>query len=162
MTSLLPYLLYLALIGMHQVMTINLISVYGATVNLAALIVVLVAVYSSETTAAWFGFWAGIVAFAGVPAVLGWHGLVLALIGIASFHIRGRLNLDSQRSRLLLVTGGVLAHNLISFIIDSHELLWWAMTLNILVGALYTGLLAWIFFLFKDRRISTQKVRSVF
>lgn len=162
MTRLFPYVLYLALIGMHQVVTINLTSVYGASVNLVALIVVLVAVYKSETTAAWFGFWAGIVAFAGVPAVLGWHSLILAFIGVAVYHIRGRLNLDSERSRLLLVTGGVLVHNLILYIIDSDELLWWAMASNILAGALYTGVLAWIFFLFKDRRISTQKVRSIF
>jgi len=157
-----PYILYLLLIGLHQVALQEMTAIGPATVNLTALIVLLVALYQEESTAMWFGFVAGLVMSAAVPAMIGWHGLGMGLPGLAGFHVRQRLNLESPYSKLFMVLGGLLIHNLYLLILGGIDgflhLLW----VSVIPGAIYTALLSWLYFLFKEKRITWQKIRSLF
>jgi len=157
-----PYILYLLLIALHHVALHEITPIGPASINLTALIVLLVALYQEESTAIWFGFVAGLMSSAATPALMGWHGLGGALLGLAGFHVRQRLNLDSLYSRLLMVLGGLLVHNLYLQLLgglDSFLYLLWS---SVLPGAAYTSAIAWLYFLFKEKRITWQKIRSLF
>ena len=158
----LPYLFYLILIAIHVVILQDLTAVYAATINLPALIVLLVAVYKDDVPATWFGFFAGLTAAAGLPFGLGWHALVMAALALAVWYVRQRLNLESLGARLLLVVGGVLLHNVATLVIvraDSFVTLLWA---SALTGAVYTTIFAWLFFLAREGRVTYQKIRALF
>ena len=159
--KLIPVFIYLLFLGLYQVIFRDLIDIYGVTINLAAFLVLAVALYKSEVMTMWFGFLTGLVLSAGNPNLLGWQALVLALLGIAAYNIKERLNLDSLYTKLLLIFGGVLVHNIISLIIESDPrfYLLWA---NILFGAIYTSLLALFFFWFKEGYITLRKIKSIF
>jgi rod shape-determining protein MreD len=162
MIRLIPYLLYLLLIAMHEVIWREVTGLYFFALNIPAIVVVCVAIYKSETVAIWFGFFAGIVIAAPDPGTMGWQALVMSLIGGAIYHIREKLNLESIYSKLLLIVGAVLVHNLASVIISGTDRLFYMLWSYCLPSAAYSTLAAWVFFLFKERRITSQKVRSVF
>ncbi len=155
-----PFFLYLLLIGMHQVIWREMTSIYGASINLPALIVLAVALYKSELAAVWFGFVVGIV-LAVNPGMLGWQALALALLGLLAYHARERLNLESLYTKLLLVFAGILLHNISASIIQAG-LNFYQLWLNILTGSIYTTVIALIFFLFKDGIITFKKIKSIF
>jgi hypothetical protein len=48
MTRLIPYLLYLLLVGLHQVILKDVTMIYNATINLPAFLVLAIAIYKSE------------------------------------------------------------------------------------------------------------------
>lgn len=164
MSKVIPFLLYLWLIGMHRVFLADVTSIYQVSINLTAFIVLGVALYKSEIVASWFGFSAGIVGYAGLPQpdLLGWHALALAAIGLVAFHVRERLNLDSPHSRLLVVFGGVITHNIMVAILCNPDSFVFLLLSRALPGAVYTTIIAWIFFLFKDRKITAQRLKSIF
>jgi len=162
MIRLLPYLLYLILIAMHEVIWRDLTGLYFVALNLPAMIVVMVATYKSETATAWFGFLAGLVLAATQPKTMGWHAILLAALGVAVYHIREKLNLESIYSKLLLVVGAVLVHNIASIIINGTDRFFYMLWTYCLPSTAYTSVVAWIFFLFKERSITSQKLRSVF
>ncbi len=162
MIRLIPFLLYIVLIAMHQVITRDLTAIYGMSINLAALIVIIVAIYKTEMTTLWFALVAGLVMAAGLPNRMGWVALLMAAIGAASFHMRTRLNLDSIYSKLLLVFGGVLAFNVLSLVIFQYDQILLLAVTEALGGALYTTIVAWLFFLVKGHRLTVEKVRSIF
>jgi len=157
-----PYIVYLLLIAAHVVALHELTAIGPAVVNLPALIVLLVALYQKESNAVWFGFVSGLVASAATPALMGWHALGAALLALVAFHVRQRLNLESLYSKLLMVLGGLLLHNLYSQLLGGTDgflhLLW----TSLLPGAFYTALLAWLFFLLKEKQITWQRVKSMF
>lgn len=162
MTRLIPFLLYLWLIALHQVILSDEISVYGVLVNLPVLAVLLVGLYKTELEACWFGFVVGLVAYAGMTQVLGWHALVLALIGFLTFHSRARVNLESVYSKLLLVFTGVLVHNIILLLLSGTDGFLYVLATRGLTGAVYTTLFAWVFFLFKEGKVTFQKFKAMF
>jgi rod shape-determining protein MreD len=162
MTRLIPYLLYLLLVGLYQVILKDVTQVYNAAINLPAVLVLAVAIYKSETSATWFGFLVGVVMAAGMQYRVGWHALILAALALAAFHFRQRLNLDSMYSRVLLITGGVLAHNVLSLAVDQPQAFIYQLWSNALLGAVYTALLVWVFFLFKDGKITFRKLKAIF
>lgn len=162
MIRLIPYIIYLLIIAMHEVIWRDVTGLYFFALNLPALIVVSVAIYKPEFTAIWFGFLAGIVLAASQPEKMGWHALILAAIGGAVFHVRNKLNLESIYSKILLIIGAVLVHNIASVIISGTDRFFYTFWTYCLPSTAYSTLVAWIFFLFKERRITSQKVRSVF
>lgn len=162
MTRYLPFLLYLLLIAMYEVIWRELTAFYFIAMNLAAMIVVIVAIYKSEIVAAWFGFFAGLVLSAGRPETMGWHALVLSVLAVGVFHVRERLNLDSIYSKLLLITGTVFVHNVFSVIVNDTPGFLYMLWAYCLPSAAYTTIVAWLFFLFKERKITVQKIKSVF
>jgi rod shape-determining protein MreD len=136
--------------------------VYQIDINLAALAVVLVGLYKEATTAAWFGFAAGLVLAADAPDMMGWHGLALTVLGIAANQLREAVNLESIDARLAAVGGGVLLHNIACALFDQSgdflHLLW----AQCLGGAVYSMAVAWIFFMIKDGKLSFKRIKSVF
>ncbi|MFZ5980010.1 MAG: hypothetical protein ACOYVF_05205 [Candidatus Zixiibacteriota bacterium] len=156
-----PYFIYLLLIGMHQVIWKDLTSIYGITINLTALLVLMVALYKTEVISIWFGFAAGLVLASGAPKFMGWHALILAFIGLTGFSIRERLNLESLYTRLLFVFVGILLHNIILMVIQADEY-FYQLWFNAVFGAVYTVFIAWLFFLVKDGIITFKKIKSFF
>jgi rod shape-determining protein MreD len=158
----LPYILYAVLIAFHQVVLGDLVGIGEFTFNLSGLIVLLVALYKEEAVAIWFGFAAGIIMTAGEPQVMGWSCLTVALLSVAAFHIRQRLNLESLYSKLLVVFVGVVVLNLIRVLIGGGvgflHLLW----ASIIPGAIYTTIFGWLFFLFKEKVVTWQRTRELF
>lgn len=162
MTKYIPYLIYLLFIAMHEVFLKDLTSILGVTINLTILIVMLLSVYKSDLVVIWFGFFAAIIAFSGNSFVLGWHIAAVTLVGFVSCHLRERLNLDSTYAKLLLVFGGVLVHNIILLLFSNFDSFTQLMLIKVLPGAVYTSIIAWIFFLLIEENITMQKVKSIF
>ena len=157
-----PYIVYLLIIGLNQVILRDATSINGASLNLAAFLVVAVALYKSEVTAAWFGFAAGVVVSAGEPQLIGWHALIFMLLGVVAHNVKERVNLESLYSKLLLIFGGVLIENIIALLIVGPSAFFYRLWSVALTGTIYTALIALVFFLFKEGIITAQKIRSIF
>ena len=157
-----PFILYLFLIAMHEVISSDLTTVYTAVINLPALAVLLVATYKSEVVSIWFGFAAGVVIAAGMPDLMGWHALILSVLGLTAFHVRERLNLDSLYAKLLLILGGVLVHNVLVLIVTRSDEFLYLLWSRALVGGILTSLVAWFFFLIKEGHITYAKMKALF
>ena len=147
---------------MHQVLTREVTTVFGFSINLAVLVVIMVAIYKTEMISLWFGLVVGLVLTAGLPDKMGWMALLMATIGVASFHMRTRLNLDSVYSKLLLVLGGVLVFNFFSLFVYQYDEVLLLTVTDALGSAIYTTILAWLFFIIKDHRLTVEKLRSIF
>lgn len=157
-----PYLIYLLIIGLNQVVLRDSTAIYGANFNLAAFLVVAVALYKSEVTSAWFGFAAGVVVSAGNPDLIGWHSMIFTLLGVIAYNVKERVNLESLYSKLLLIFGGVLIENTVALLIVGPDAFFSRLWSVSLAGAVYTVVIATIFFLFKEGIITAQKARSIF
>lgn len=162
MTKYLPYFIYFWLIAMHQVFLADVTSIYGAKINLAVLIVLLVAVYKTEITAVWFGLLVGIIGFAGVTEISAWHALVMALIGLIGFHLKEKMNLDSLFARVSFIFCGVLVHNIILLLLEINDGFLSSVVNYALTGAFYTTIIGMIFFLIKDDIFTFEKTKSIF
>ncbi len=159
---LLPYLIYLLLIAMHQVFLQDLTAIVGVRIDLAALIVMAVALYKSEVVTLWFGLAAGVVMAVSSPDTLGWHGLFMALLGVTAYHLREKLNLDFFYSKVLFMLGGLTVHTIGSVVIDGGGGLLMRLAVNALPDALYTTVVALLFLLVKDGVITFRKFKSIF
>jgi rod shape-determining protein MreD len=162
MIRVVPYILYALLIAAWQVIFKDLTSIFGAAINLSAMVVLLVALFKSEVAAAWFGFVVGLVLAVGAPSIMGWHALFLALLGIVGYQVRERLNLEASYSKELFVLGGVLVHNIFLVLIETSTGVFHLIWSQALTGAVYTAVIAWLFFTIKEGRITRERVRSVF
>jgi rod shape-determining protein MreD len=162
MTRALPFIFYLLLVGLHVVIVEGATTIYTARINLAAMMVLVVAVYKPELVAAWFGFFVGLVLAANSPHLVGWHVLWLAGLGWAAYHAREKLNVDSLYAKLLLTAAGVLLHNILVLITNGAEDFWYQLAVDALPGAVYTTIPAWLFFLFKEGRITVAKIKALF
>ncbi|HOD66114.1 MAG TPA: rod shape-determining protein MreD [candidate division Zixibacteria bacterium] len=160
--TVIPYLLYLLLVAFHEVILRDLTAIYGVTINLPVLLVLGVALYKPEAAALWFGFAAGLAASAARPELSGWYALLTAGLAAAAWHVRERLNLEALLSKLLLVFLGVLAYNLVAAAVGGLEGYWFHVYRLQIPGAVYTALVAWVFFLFKERRVTAQKLKAMF
>ena len=159
---LIAYFLYLLLIGLHLVVIRDVTSILGVVINLPAALVLLFALYKDEVPVTWFGFAAGLVAAAGLPDLMGWYALIMAVLALAACFVRERLNLDSLKAKLLLVLGGVFVHNLVGLIISKTDGFLVLVATSALAGAVYTTLIAWLFFLFKEGKLTVAKIKAIF
>ena len=162
MIRIVPYILYILLIAAWQVIFRDLTSIFGAAINMSAMVVLLVALYKSEVAAAWFGFVVGLALAVGSPSIMGWHALFLALLGIIGFQVRERLNLEASYSKELFILGGVLVHNFFVVLTETSTGVLYLLWSEALTGAVYTAVFAWLFFMIKEGRITRERVRSVF
>lgn len=162
MIKFIPYILYLLLVAMYQVFLKDITSIYGVTINLPILLVLGVAFYKSEVVACWFGFFVGLVVSAEVPQLVGWNMLIFAIIAFMAFHVVIRLNIESLYARLLFILSGVLLYNIIILLLYRSDSIIYSFFTKSLISAIYTTIIAWLFFLFKDRRITLQKIKSIF
>ena len=162
MMRVIPFLLYLWLLAMHEVFLKDVTSIWGATINLGILIILLTAVYKSEITVLWVSFMVGLIGYTASGSVWGWHILLLVIIAAVAFQIKERMNLDSIRSKVLLVFGGTLVHNIIVLLLHLPRELSFMYAVDIVTGTLYTTLIGWLFFLVKERKVTGAKVKEIF
>ena len=162
MTKLIPFILYLLLIAVHEVMIREATTIYSAAINLPGFLVLAVAIYKPEIVSIWFGFAAGLVMAAGRPDLFGWHALTMAALGLVTFHFRERLNLESLYSKLVLIFGGVLLHNSLLLTINGGGGFLYLWLVSALPGAVYTAAVGWIFFLVKEKKITYEKAKAIF
>lgn len=158
----LPYLIYLLLLAAHIVIFRDLTAIWGATINLAAFMVLAVSLYKTELIAGWFGLAVGIVLAAMTPDQMGWHAAMLAGLGVGGYHVKEKLNLDSIYTRLLFILGGVFIHNVIEIVIAGGGEFLYRIGMNAVLSAVYTVVIAIVFFWFKDGVITYQKFKSIF
>ncbi len=161
-TKFIPYFLYFWIIAMHQVFLADVTSIFGAKINLAVLIVLLVSMYKSEITSVWFGLCVGIIGYAGITELSPWHVLVMASIALAAFHIKEKMNLDSLLARVSFIFCGVLVHNIIVLVLEVNDGFLIYVVRYALPGAIYTTIIGTIFFLIKDGVFTFDKTKSIF
>ncbi len=159
---LIPYLIYLLIIALHQVLLKDITTIAGVSIQVTALMVVLVAMYKPEGVVLWFGFFAGMVMVAGYQDLLGWYALLTMGLGLIAFQVCEKLNLESIKSRVLVVLGGVLLHSLIVQLIESTDGYFMNCITEAIPGALYTTVVAWLFFLVKDGHLTFRRIKSLF
>ncbi len=157
-----PYLIYLLLAAMHIVIVKDATAIYGVTISLPSLMLLLVALYKEETTALWFGFAVGIVTAVPTPELIGWYALAMSTLSVAAFQVRQRLNLDSIWSRLLYLLGGLVTAKALILMIQGTDNVLSVVLTGLLPSALYTSAAAVLFFLFKDRLLTFEKLKSIF
>ncbi|UCD64199.1 MAG: rod shape-determining protein MreD [Candidatus Zixiibacteriota bacterium] len=162
MIRVIPFLLYLWLAAAHQVFLGDITSIAGAVINLPALLVLLVSLYKSELDTCWFAFFIGMVAYIGYGDATGWYILLMAAIGFGTYHVRVRINLESVYSRLVVVFIGVLVHNAVVMATAGGDGSFAILLVRVLSGAVYTSVVAWLFFLVKEGKITYQKLRAIF
>ncbi len=161
--TIIPYILYLLLVGLHGVVLDEVTVIWSAHLNLPAFLVLAVALYKDDIPATWFGFFVGLVAAAGgPPAQLGWQTLFMAALALAASYVRERLNLDSLKAKLLLMFGGILVHNVGLLIISQTDGLFTHLITTALTGTVYTTVVAWLFFLVKERRLTMARIKALF
>ncbi|MBI5266386.1 MAG: rod shape-determining protein MreD [candidate division Zixibacteria bacterium] len=159
---LIPYILYLILISFHVVILADLTSIAGVKIDLAAFIILTVAMYKGELAALWFGFLAGLTAGATLPDAIGWYALFGAVLGLTASRVKDRMNIEAVAAKLVIVFVGVILFNFaVSSVIQAEGLgaLWWR---DIPAGALYTTVLAAIFFAIKHGYLTGQRFKSIF
>jgi hypothetical protein len=157
-----PYILYLLLISLHVVILADLTSIVGVKIDLAAFLILAVALYKGELASLWFGFAAGLTAGATLPNAIGWFALFGAALGLGANRVKDRINVDSLAAKLLMTFTGVVLFNLaVSSVIQSEGLgaLWWR---DVPAGALYTTILAAVFFAIKHGYLTGQRFKSIF
>ena len=132
-----PYILYMALVGLH-------------------------AVYKKEITAMWLGFMVGLVLSSGNLHQMGWFALMYGGLGLVSYQVRERLNLESLYAKLLLVFGGVLVVNVLTLPTSGTDGFLQRLLGVAFVGAVYTTVIGYVFFLFKEGVITYKKIKSIF
>lgn len=162
MTKFIPFLLYFWLIAMHQVFLADVTSIFGAKINLAVLIVLLIAMYKTEIAATWFGLFVGLIGFAGITEISAWQTLAMALIGLIAFHLKEKMNLDSLFARVSLIFGGTFVHNIVLLLLELNDNLFISILEYALTGAIYTTIIGTIFFLIKDGIFTFEKTKTVF
>ena len=150
------------LIGFHRVILADLTSVDDIEINLTALLVAALALYKSDIEVAWAAFVLGLVSAASQPDLMGWHALGLLFISQAVSRSTKKLNLDSIWSRVGVIAAAVLVHNILLSSFEGMSGLFERIVIHALPGVIYTSFAAWLFFLIKDRKITTKKVREIF
>lgn len=157
-----PFILYLLLITLHEAVTRDATAIYGSVINIPALLVLLVASDKSETTSAWFGFAAGLVMAGERADIFGWYALAMAALGVAAYHVKRWLDLESIHTRLIVIAVGVFIHNAFLLVIGHRDNLLYLLLVSGVTGAVYTTLMACVFFLIKDRKLTLSKIKDLF
>lgn len=165
MMRFIPYILYLLLIAFYRTNLINLFSIGPAEIYCTALIVLLVALNKDYLTTIWFGFAAGLIYDAPDPSYLGVHMLILVIVGMAASHAKDRLNLESIKSRLLLVLSGLfvycIPYTLIYATSGSGE--FFRLFFQVAIpSVIYSTALAWLYFMVQTGRLTYARLKSIF
>jgi rod shape-determining protein MreD len=165
MMRVIPYVVYLLLIACYRTLLAGVLSIGQAHIDLAALIVLLLALNKEEKETVWFALAAGLIYDAPDPSRLGVHALIFTVMAVMALQARERLNLDSIQSRLILVLAGLVFYSIPYTLIyptsgssEFFRSLWSAA----LPSIVYSAILAWIFFMAQSGRLSFARIRSIF
>jgi rod shape-determining protein MreD len=160
-----PYILYLLLIAFFRTSLNDLVSIGPVQIYLTALLVVLVGLHKSHVAAVWFGIAAGVVYDAPNPSFLGVHMLILSVIGALTAQIKQRFNLESVPSRMLLVLEGIFIYSIpyvLIYATSGTSEFFYLMLRSALPSVVYTGVIAWLFFMVQSGRLSYERIKSIF
>ncbi|MBN2226874.1 MAG: hypothetical protein JW763_05880 [candidate division Zixibacteria bacterium] len=158
----LPYLLYLYLLGLHLTILSDVTSIQGVRIDLAALLVILVALYKSDLVALWFALASGIVVGSLRLDLMPWEMFVLGVIAVAIHQSSRRMNLESLTSRLLLLGGFLLLHGLAISLVISTSDFGTMLIRQVIPGTVYTLLFGWLFLLWRDGCLTWEKIKALF
>ncbi len=157
-----PYILYLFLLALHMTLLSDFLSIQGFSINLAVLLVSLIAFYKEELVALWFGVFVGIVYGSVDPSIMPWQVLMLAVIALVVHQLSIGMNLDSITSRLIILVVAIFVHTIISSALISTDDFFYNIYRIILPSTLYTLVIGWLFFLIKDSHVTGKKIKSLF
>nr|MBN2278582.1 hypothetical protein [candidate division Zixibacteria bacterium] len=157
-----PYILYLFLLALHLTILADITSIYGAVIDLTALLVTMVALYKGETTTLWFALCAAIIAGTQRLDLMPWEMFALPAIGLAANHISSKLNLDSSLSRILILAAFLFIHGILMTLLISTSDFIYMFFRSIIPGTVYSLIIGWLFFQLKDGRITWQKAKALF
>lgn len=160
-----PYVLYLFLIAFDRTILADLVAIGPAQVYVAALLVLLVALHKSYPVALWFGVAAGAVFGAADPSRMGIQMLVLAFLGAVLALLKGRFNLDSLRSRFLLIVGGLVLYAIphtLFFTTAGAESFGYALLRMALPSVAYSAAVGWLFIMIQTGRITSARMKALF
>jgi len=160
--KLIPYILYLYLLALHMTILSEVTTLYSATIDMAALLVAMVAFYKSESTTVWFALAVGILAGTQRSDLMPWHMASLTVLGVIINQISTKINLESSTSRLLIMAGMILFHEVLITLVISTSDFFTMLYKFILPSTVYTILIGWLFFQFKDDHINWQKIKALF
>jgi cell shape-determining protein MreD len=165
MMRVIPYVLYLFLIAFDRTLLSGFIAIGPAQIYIAALLVLLVAQHKSYITALWFGLVAGIVFAAPDPSRMGIQMFVLAFLGAALAQMKVRFNLDSLRSRFLLLVGGLALYavpHTLFFTTAGPDAVGFTFLRVALPSVAYSAVVGWIFFMIQTGHFSFAKLKTLF
>lgn len=160
----LPYVLYLFIIACDRTILTNLTAIGSAHIYVVALLVIWVGLYQSYLTVLWFAVAAGFVFGAADPSRMGAQMLLLVVLGAIVSVAKDRLNLDSLRSRFLLMLGGLIIYAVPYAILypagDGGEI---GRTLVriVLPSLAYSAGIAWLVLLYQRRRLMAAKHKAI-
>lgn len=159
---LLPYLLYLFLISLHQTLLGDTLSLWGADLASGALAIMLVAIHKPQSVAVWFGSAVAFLLATGDSGAAATGMVVAAGLAIGAEYFKGRLNLESLAARLAVVSVGCLLIELINAAFFSGSDLLYTWFRYTIPSVIYTSGWGLLFFLFKDGIISRARLRRLF
>ncbi len=157
-----PYILYLSLLAFFYSILSGLTIICGASIDLAVILVMLIAIYKSELTALWFAVFAGIIAGTIRLDLMPWEILILAVAALVINQVSRRMNLESIISRMIILGGFALIHGVaINLIIYSDDIIFTFYRIS-LTSAVYTMVIGWLIIMCLDGRITLAKFKALF
>ena len=159
---LIPYILYLFLLAFHLTILRDITHIYGAYIDLAVLMVALVALYKSEMTAFWFALCVAIISGTLRLDLLPWEMIILIIPALIVNQISARINLESLTSRMILVAGFLLVHQGVLALIVSGGDFFLLLYKSILPTIIYSLIIGWFIFQILDGRITWKKTKTLF
>ncbi|MDD4051405.1 MAG: hypothetical protein PHR28_05850 [candidate division Zixibacteria bacterium] len=165
MMRIIPYVLYLLLIAFDRTILTDLVAIGPAHIYTAALLLLLVAQHKSYTAALWFGIAAGVVFAAPDPSRMGIQMFVLGFLGAAMAQLKVRFNLDSLRSRFLLLVGGLVLYSIphtLFFTTAGSGSIVFAFIRVALPSIAYSAFVGWLFFMIQTGHLSFTRIKTLF
>ncbi len=153
------YIFYLYILAFYNTILGDMISIYGVTIDLAGLLVILIAIYRGETTALWFAIGTAVITSTQRLDLMPWEMFSLCAVAVTAKQIGTRINLDSIPSRLIIIISLLLVHNIVITLAISSDEFVYVLYRYMLPGAGYTLLLGWLLLLIGDGLISVRKVK---
>jgi len=160
-----PYILYLFLIAGYRTLLSDPLTIGMAQIYFAALMVLLTALNKPFEEALWFAVAAGLVYDAPDPSRLGIHVLVLGTLAVVTSQVKERLNLDSMKSRMLVVVGGLSIYSVpytLIYVASGSSSFFILLLRAAVPGTVYTAVFGWLFFMVQSGRLSYARIRSIF
>lgn len=162
LTEVIPYLLYLLLMGFHQVILTDVFSFWDVRLALTPLIFTLVAIFKGQGVATAFAATAAFVASSNDPGAAAGTMIVAAGVALGISHYRGKLNLDSLVARLALISVGCLVFEIARVTLITTQDLFYVYARHMIPSVILTSMVGIVFLLFKDGTISYAKFRRLF
>jgi rod shape-determining protein MreD len=160
-----PYIIYLLAIACFQTLLIDLTTIGRAQILFTALAVLLVTLGRGYLPALWFAWAAGLVYDAPDLSHMGVHMLILVILSITTSYAKERLNLDSIKSLMILLTTGLIVYSVPATLIyatSGSENFFYLFLTTTLPSVAYTAAIGWLFFMARFGHLSWARIKSIF